>query len=399
MRKYLFVLLLILSLPLLLFVPQAFGQVANSYSASGYVCDDLNLNGRCEPNEPGIPNMKVYADQTSSQHATTTDAFGYFTLNNLPAGAHSIEVANAGSGGSRPTTSERFLVSGATSTLQFGVQQGGYGVDGYVRDPFGRPVPGATVYVDLPNRQRATTDGQGYYRFEDIGYDSSPVQYNVSGGHNIYVEGYTSNPRLVNPQTPIQGIRSDFTVTTTDQSSPSCGPTFARDPNNPSNCTNFPNRCALPPGWQEVGSCNQSTTPSTGGQCVQGSRVPGSGTPQCNNQNQRCMVYSYYNSNCSTYAGQLEECQTVAGQCGASQFSGGSTYSDGSGTFYLQGQVEEAPAVVPPPPPPAPSYDYYNYQPPTTYQDSYGSTWYDPSTPYVAPDQGWSYSPNQDWFY
>lgn len=310
------------------------GETMGSYGVSGYVFDDLNANGRYDQGEPGVPNVMIYADSTQGVYQTSTDAYGHWQINNLPLGAHSIEINNAGAAGSRPTTVEKFVVSGPTSAIQFGMQAGGYGVDGYVTD-HGRPAAGVKVYVDLPNRQSVVTDSNGYYRFQDVGYDASPVVPGVSGGHTIYVEG-SNNPQVVNPQSPMPGIRKDFTVTT-DQGGSSCGPIFARDPNNPSNCAYFNNRCALPTGWQEVGSCSQSSPPGTGGQCVQGSRVPNSGTPQCSTSNQRCMVYSYYNSNCSTYAGQLEECQTVAGSCGAAQY----TYSAGNDYSYLQGQTQD----------------------------------------------------------
>lgn len=381
-RRIFFTLLFILiSLPLAILVPKVFAQVG-SYNASGYVCDDLNANSRCEPNEPGIPGMMVYADNTLTGQRAYTDTYGYWQLNNLPSGAHSIEIANAGSGGSKPTTSEKFLVSGSTSSVQFGVQKGGYGVDGYVKDPYGRPVVGTTVYVDLPNRQTAVTDGNGYYRFEDIGYDSSTPVYGVSGGHSIYVQDYNSNPQLVNPQQTTTGIHlNDFRVTT-DQSSPSCGPSYARDPIYPSNCTYFPSRCLLPAGWQEVSSCTSTTPPP--GQCTQGQSA---GTTQRCIGQQSCSVPLYYYSNCTTYEGAPTNCQNIFGQCGYYSGYSGSLYSSDA---YLPDQQPAQVQPVIPAYDPASVYDY-NYQAPASWTNSSwesgnGSTWYDQSTPYIAPD-------------
>lgn len=254
-------------LPLIIFTPIAFGQIAPStffYTVSGYVFDDLNANGFKDLNEPGIRDAFIYADRTDSYFYTSSDPYGYFTLN-VPLGTHSIEIASAGSGGSRPTTAEKVIVTNTNNNILFGIQKGGYAVEGCVKDQFNNAVVGARVYVDFPNRTTTITNSLGCYRIEEVGYDASASVYGVSGGHNIYVEGYNINPVLVNPQSPTLGIRADFMVNNTDSIGPNCGPAYARDPNNPSNCTSFPNRCALPSGWQEVGSCNTNPNPGQPG--------------------------------------------------------------------------------------------------------------------------------------
>lgn len=403
-RRTFFILLSILFLlPLLvLIVPKVLAQYG-TYTVSGYVYDDQNANGRydCSPAycETGIPGKKVYANNNTLGQFAYTDAYGYWRIDNLAAGQHSIEIADAGSGGSRPTTGEKFVVNGTNTGVQFGVQQGGYAVEGRVTDIYGRPVTGATVYTDLPNRQRATTDANGYYRIDNVGYDQSTPIYGFSGGHNIYVEGYETTPVWVNPQYQTVSMPANFTVRT-DQTGPSCGPTYARDPYNPSNCAYFQNRCSLPASWVEVGSCTQvppggictegqviSTTQRCngqyycsydtirrancttyereyncnlssicsgsqqppivpGGQCTQGQSA---GTTQRCVGQQSCTVPLYYNSNCTTYEGSPYGCQYMSGQCGYQSpqygcppgFSGpgcGIAYSADSS--YLQGQID-----------------------------------------------------------
>lgn len=439
-RRIFFTLLSILvSLPLLFSVTKVFAQT--NYGVSGFVCDDLNLNKICEPNEPGIPGMMVYADNTHTVYKAYTDAYGHWQIPTLPPGAHSIEIQNAGAGGSRPTTSEKFLVSGPTSNVQFGIQKGGYSVDGRVIVD-GRPVAGTTVYVDSSNRT-AVTDGSGYYRFEDIGYDNSTPVYGVSGGHNIIVPGYSNtNPILVNPSAsgpPVQGIRADFNVTT-DQGGSACPQVITRARNPITNvCIDFPTPCDVPAGWplgcsttQPGGQCTQGESAGTtshclagtnqycsfnlyrnsncstyegnafgcyvasqcgstsqpSGQCTQGQRVPGSGTQTCNYQTrQRCMVYSYYSSSScsSTYQGGLEECQYVVGYCNYGQ--SGYTYGN-DGVSTLQGEQSVQPVQTYDPAPASWVDNSWQNQP--TYADPYyQQTWYDQSTPYIAPD--WYY--------
>lgn len=317
-RRIFFTFLSILvSLPFLVLIPTLVrGQTNGVYGVSGYVYDDLNANGRYDAGEPGVPNAVIYADNTQSGYRAYTDAYGHWQIPVLPPGAHSIEIQNAGAAGSRPTTSEKFLVSGPTSAVSFGMQNGGYDVTGQVLDENGRPVSGATVYSDFPNRETAITNSSGFYTLRDMGYDSSNPIPGQQGGHNIYVQGYNGNPVLVNPQYATATLPAPTITVVTNQGGTNCGPTYAKDPNSGS-CGYFNDRCTLPSGWYPVTSCGGTTPPP--GQCTNGQRVPGSGTQTCNYQTQqRCMVYSYYNSSscASTYQGGLEECQYVTGFCG-----------------------------------------------------------------------------------
>lgn len=324
------IVLLLFVLPLLVTSPNAFGQVANVYSVAGYVFDDLNANGFQDLGEPGVAGMMIYADSTFGQFAYT-DVYGYWQINNLPQGSHSIEIANAGSGGSRPTTAQKIQVTDSRSILNFGVQHKGYAVEGYIRDEFGRPVRGTTVYVDLPNRQTAITNNFGYYRIENVGYDSSVPIFGIQGGHNIYVQGYDANPVLVNPQYSTQAMPANFTVRSQDEGfvpaiPPGCAvmPTYARYPNT-GQCQVFDSPCLVPAGWQIVpaASCG-IVTPVP--QCTEGQIV--NSTQRCVGQ-QLCTVYTYQTANCSTYQGSPQNCQFVPGQCNyQSPGSGGIIYSD-----------------------------------------------------------------------
>jgi len=326
-RRIFFILLsILLFLPLITLVPKVFAQYG-TYSVSGYVFDDRNANGRQDFGEMGIAGKKIYADNSGSQYSTTTNQYGYFQFN-VPNGAHSIEIAAAGAQGSMPTTTQKFPVSGPSGSLAYGIQRGGYAVEGRVTDCDGyicRPLAGATVYVDSPSSgNTVTTDQNGYYRIDNVWYDESRPVYGVSGGHNIYVLGYDGNSVLVNPQYQTVSMPANFTVRT-DQVGPSCGPTYARDPYNPSNCAYFQNSCALPAGWVPVGSCTQYTPtfPTYPSQQCPINQPAGSAYQGCSGNQQLCTLTPTYGTNCQVY-NVATNCQPLTpGVCG---YQGGGFY-------------------------------------------------------------------------
>ena len=312
------------------------GQSSNSYSVSGYVFDDKNANGVQDGGEVGISNMKVYADNTYNQYSIT-DQTGYFRIDNLPTGSHSIEIANAGEQGSKPTTSEKFSVTSPRGDIRFGVQKGGYDVQGCVVDSNGNRVRGAKVYVDFPSREATYTNSFGCYRIEDVGYDSSTPVYGVSGGHNIYVEGYDANPVLVNPQTPTTYQNANFTVRSNQDNICIQVVTPARNPST-GQCINFPTPCEVPAGWIPWGC--QYQDPGSG-QCSAG--PIGTPTYRCNNSNQYCTVTRYQRSDCTPYE-QTTNCQSIPGYCNYQQPS---QPSPSYGNPYCQGSVNPSSGSVP----------------------------------------------------
>lgn len=425
------------------------GQYANPYSVSGYVFDDLNANGVQDGGERGIPGMMVYADNTYGFKAYT-DQTGYFRIDNLPNGTHSIEIANAGELGSRPTSSEKISVLGPRGDLRYGVQKGGYAVEGYVRDQNGHPIAGTTVYVDFPSRQTAITNNFGYYRIEDVGYDSSTPHWGFSGGHNIYVQGYDANPVLVNPQYATSSLPTNFTVRS-DQEAPGCS-ISAYDPVSRQCISNV---CSIPSGWVQVGNCagynNQpgygqcSTGPvgtptydcnssqqyctttryqrsdcstydqtscqyivgqcgyqtgSGGGQCTLGQRV--GSAPACDSSQRSCTIYTYTRADCSQYQGGLEDCQYISGRCGYGWYR---TFGDDQ-TGFITGdntQLWSEPSQTWPQPvnEPAPTwdnswntgntgYDQYNNYDLNMYQPQPSQIWSEPTDTWSQPDWGYS---------
>jgi hypothetical protein len=294
---------------------------AGSYSVSGYVFDDENGNGRYDCSfgycEKGIGGKRIYVDHTWGP-STYTDSYGYWILNNVSSGRHSIEIEAAGSGGSKPTTAEKFIVNGPSNSIRYGIQQGGYAVEGYVRDASGNPVAGAQVYTDFPNRQSVITNSSGYYRIDNVGYDQSTPVYGHSGGHNIYVQGYEANPVLVNPQYTAVNIPANFTVQT-DQSTPSCGAGYARNPQSPASCGYFSNLCVIPSGWIRTGNCNQNpfVPINPAPQCPINAQA-GAPRQDCNRLGQLCTLIPTYGTNCQISDVELEfNCQPLTpGVCG-----------------------------------------------------------------------------------
>lgn len=380
-RRILFTFLSILVfLPLLfLITTNVRGQSYYSYSASGYVCDDLNANGGCEPNEPGLPGMLIYADNTLYGPRVYTNAYGYWQLNNL-SGSHLIEIANAGSNGSRPTTSEKVSVSGPTSTIHFGVQNRGYDVTGYVKDQNGHPVSGATVYVDVPGRQMTTTDAAGFYTIRDVGYDTSTPIPGVQGGHGINVLGYEANSVLVNPQYATASLSTNITVGTQGGGHCLAVVTPARNPSTGA-CINFGTPCDVPAGWVLVSNCIQ-----TGGQCTPNTQA-GQPYQGCDGIRQYCtLTPTYADTNCQV-SNVATNCHYVPGQCGyqSGGYGGGSSNDDDNDEF-IQSQQFMAPQIQ--------SYD----NTPASWVDySWQSQqpWYEPSTQYMEPNQSW----NQEYWY
>lgn len=198
-KKLLFTSLLAL-LPILIFTPLV-AQGQGTYPVQGVVFDDKNGNGVQDGGEFGIGGKLIYADNTSS-HQVRSNSDGSFRLD-VPVGTHSIEIQNAGEGGSFPTTTQKIPVSSAQN-VRFGIQQGGYDLVGIVRNAAGQPMSGATVYLDDYRGKRATTDQYGRYVIQDVPYDASQVIPGYQGGHNVYVAGYEETARaLANPQSPV----------------------------------------------------------------------------------------------------------------------------------------------------------------------------------------------------
>lgn len=225
-----------------------------SYSVSGYIFNDLNANRVYDFGEPNlskndIPSVYVYADNTQTVYRAEPDGSGYWHIDNLPEGPHSIEIANAGSAGGYPTTNEKVTVYVQRLDVRFGIQQG-YTVVGRVTDDRGG-VPGLTVYVDLPNRRSAATDSFGNYRIENVAYGGS--------GHNIYIQDggswqvVSQNPILLTPQSPVAEMRADFRVRNVDSEARSLLPPPISFPPPPQ--PTFPTPTPVPLPVQATASC------------------------------------------------------------------------------------------------------------------------------------------------
>lgn len=190
---------------LLLFVSST-GSAQAAYSVSGYVVDAKTGQGL-----PGYVNnsIYVYADNTATVYKSYIDSNGYWQINNLQDGHHSIEIANAGSIGFAPVGSEKVVVNGARNDIRFQVIRG-YDVVGRVVDTrSGTGIPGLTIYADFPNRWAAETDQNGNYRLTNLTFGGN--------GHTIYVQtgswqAVGSENQVVNPSGFTTEVRINFTV-------------------------------------------------------------------------------------------------------------------------------------------------------------------------------------------
>ena len=168
-------------------------------SVSGYVFNDLNLDGNRDPGEPAIANVPVTLRNNAGVAITTvnTDALGYYEFTNLPAGSYRITEANlptwisTGDADGAANTTDRIdvtLAAGDNKTQQNfgdvlpgsiagivfndannnGVQDGGEGPLANV-NVCATPVGGGTPICDL-------TDGTGAYLIPSV----PPGSYTVT---------------------------------------------------------------------------------------------------------------------------------------------------------------------------------------------------------------------------
>lgn len=78
-----------------------YAQPSNTASLGNFVWNDVNNNGVQDNNEAGVPGVTVTLygpDGTTVIAATTTDEFGYYVFNNLPAGDYVVGFSNLPAG-------------------------------------------------------------------------------------------------------------------------------------------------------------------------------------------------------------------------------------------------------------------------------------------------------------
>lgn len=146
----------------------------------------------------------VSDDVSGWRRLVQTDANGYFTLDQVPAG----QVLFRGNTGSEFLASGLVLAPGAVERVQIHLDWGGYEIYGQVLDANGAPAAGSHLQLIWSASQgqlltqssrNATTDAQGYFLFDRLGPGAHTLQVSKPGAPHQRVVHQTGsdNPKLV----------------------------------------------------------------------------------------------------------------------------------------------------------------------------------------------------------
>ncbi len=165
----------------------------------------FEINGRVTDAQ-GVALSNVTVNLTGAREATTTtDATGYYRLRDLPAG-YSYTVSPFGSYHDYSPASSTVNPLTVNRSIDFAGTRQRYVVDGFVKDLLGNPLSNASVTLSGAQTMSATTNVNGYYRFDGVfaGYS-----YTVTAA----LPYYTLSPQSVAIDTLSMNRMANFTAT------------------------------------------------------------------------------------------------------------------------------------------------------------------------------------------